>query len=203
MATRKIVSRRGKPRLSAGIAATAVIALSGDARAQLSELDAFQHAVDTRSRQDALAFIESFGSSHLIPDLIDLLPPDVAMEVCASLSGAAPRIHAACDSVALETATVPGAGIAPEPAPAAVAASVPAVLEMPEDGALKPEAAAGDDLPVGGSAFATSVGGDEGVSGGSADPRGGTRSSSGGDGSSGSDSNSDSGGSGSGTGGSG
>jgi hypothetical protein len=82
--------------------------------AEVSEIDAFQRAVSSRTKADALAFLRDFGSSHLVPDLIDVLPPEVALEVCATLSGAA------CKKV--QAATIePVAG--PKTPPASLSAS--------------------------------------------------------------------------------
>lgn len=94
----------------------------GTAAAQSSEIDAFQRAVNTQSREDTLAFMEAFGSSHLVPDLIELLRPQVAAEVCAELRGTAPRLRAACDH-ARRQAALAEAQLAPESAKAAKSAS--------------------------------------------------------------------------------
>src|SRR5262245_17060647 len=94
--------------LGAGI--LALIAGVTGPLAQMSEMDGFDKAVTSGSKEDALAFIREFGSSHLVPDLIDLLPPDVAAAVCADLGG-----NSACDSLQNNLATEPAAGtVAPE-----------------------------------------------------------------------------------------
>jgi hypothetical protein len=110
--------------LSLSIAAVACLAQSTGAVAQMSELDAFQRAVNTQNKQDAMAFLDGFGSSHLVPDLIELLRPDVAAEVCSSMRGGSTRARSACDKVKKAIATQPAAGTAalPQPAPAQVVA---------------------------------------------------------------------------------
>src|SRR5262245_4668126 len=93
-----------------GAGALALIAGVNGPLAQMSEIDAFDKAVTSGSKEDALAFIHGFRSSHLVPDLIDLLPPDVAAAVCADLGG-----NSACDSLQNNLATEPAAGtVAPE-----------------------------------------------------------------------------------------
>jgi hypothetical protein len=75
-------------RLTLALGAVALALVTG-ANASLanSEIDAFDKAATSGSKEDALSFIHEFGSSHLVPDLIDLLPPDVAAAVCADLGG--------------------------------------------------------------------------------------------------------------------
>jgi len=65
-----------------------VLAASASTLAAEGEIDSFVRAVTTQSKQDALAFIKTYPSSHLAPDLIDLLAPDVALEVCVDHLGA-------------------------------------------------------------------------------------------------------------------
>jgi hypothetical protein len=79
--------------------------------AQVSEIDGFDRAITSGGKQDALAFIDGFGSSHLIPDLIELLPPAVAAAVCADLpSGASSAANRACEQLRDVLATAPAAG---------------------------------------------------------------------------------------------
>jgi hypothetical protein len=96
--------------LPLGIGVTALLAVTEGPVAE--EIDAFQVAISSQSKADALAFIRDFGSSHLVPDLLELLRPDVALEVCASLSSASP---AACNKLEKAVATAPAAG-SPTPA---------------------------------------------------------------------------------------
>ena len=70
--------------LPLGLGAAAFLAFSAGASAEMSEIDAFQRAINSQSKKDALAFIDDFGTSHLVPDLIELLRPEVAADVCAS-----------------------------------------------------------------------------------------------------------------------
>jgi hypothetical protein len=86
--------------LPLGAAAAALFASGASAGAEtMSEIDAFQRAVSTQNKQDALAFIAGFGSSHLVPDLIELLRPEVAADLCADLHSRSPRAPTACDRV--------------------------------------------------------------------------------------------------------
>lgn len=96
--------------LSLGIGAAALSGFGGGPLAQMSEIDAFQRAVSTQTKQDALAFIDAYGSSHLVADLIELLRPEVAMETCASLRAAPARTRGACEAVAKAVAAAPDAG---------------------------------------------------------------------------------------------
>jgi hypothetical protein len=96
--------------LPLGIGGVALLALSRGLVAKVSEIDAFQRAVSSQSESDALAFVRDFGSRHLVPDLIELLQPDVALEVCASLSGASSKATAACDKLRSAVAIAPAAG---------------------------------------------------------------------------------------------
>jgi hypothetical protein len=104
--------------LPLSVSALALFAYSSGPAAQVSELDAFQRAINTQNRQDALAFVNNFSSSHLVPDLIELLNPDVAMDVCNSMRSATSRARSACDKVKRAVATAPAAGtptLAPQP----------------------------------------------------------------------------------------
>lgn len=123
--------------LPMGVSALALFAFGRAPAAQMSEIDAFQRAVNTQSPQDALAFIDRFGTSHLVPDLIDLLEPDVAVQVCSSLGDGPPSARNACERMTAAIATAPAAGAAaPTPAPMQISApAVPgAASTAPADG---------------------------------------------------------------------
>jgi hypothetical protein len=68
--------------------------------AATSEIDAFDAAVTAQNKRLALAFIDGFPSSQLVPTLIELLRPEVAQEVCATLPSGATRAEEACQSLA-------------------------------------------------------------------------------------------------------
>jgi hypothetical protein len=71
--------------------------VSMNARAEISEIDSFQMAVTSQTREASLAFIKAYPSSHLITDLFDLLPPEIAQQVCTELADKAPaRVQHAC-----------------------------------------------------------------------------------------------------------
>jgi hypothetical protein len=117
-----IRGRKGFCRLlPLGAAGAALYAFGANAGAEtMSEIDAFQRAVSTQNRQDALAFIAGFGSSHLVPDLIELLRPEVAANLCADLRSPSPHVRAACDRVekpaAIAVAVAPTAPPSPKTA---------------------------------------------------------------------------------------
>jgi hypothetical protein len=78
------------------------------AGAETSEIDSFQMAVASQAEQDALAFIRAYPSSHLIGDLFDLLPPEIAQQVCTNLADSAPaRAQTACENLPRAYAVVP------------------------------------------------------------------------------------------------
>ena len=72
--------------LQLGVCGVALVAIVQSPIAEVSEIDAFQRAISSQTTADALAFIKGFGSSHLVPDLIEMLQPNVALEVCASIA---------------------------------------------------------------------------------------------------------------------
>src|SRR5262245_6985032 len=111
----------------ATVAAT-LLAVTKGSLADVSEIDAFQRAVSTQSKADALVFLRDFRSSHLTSDLIELLQPHLALEVCSSLSGGSSRVRAACEKVKKAAATAPAAG---SPAPAPSASTLPADSKRP------------------------------------------------------------------------
>ncbi len=146
-----MADRRKSPKvlrilLPLGIGAAALLAFSKGPAAQMSELDAFQRAINTQSTQDALAFIDDYGSSHLVPDLIDLLEPDVAAQVCSSVRSPSSRVRGACERVQRDVATAPAASTAtttpaakPTVAPAIAAPAAPAAASTAP--AVKPTTA--------------------------------------------------------------
>lgn len=101
--------------------AAALLAATGGSIADVSEIDAFQRAVSTQSTADALAFLRDFGSSHLTADLIELLQPNVALEVCSSFSGGSSLARAACEKVKKNAVAAAPAAAVPTPAPPAPA----------------------------------------------------------------------------------
>ena len=82
-----------------------------DAIAKLSEIDGFEQAAATGSVEDVLGFIDAFPSSHLVIDLIGLVPPEVATRVCASLpEGASSLARRACNGLQEAIGSSPAAG---------------------------------------------------------------------------------------------
>jgi len=127
--------------LPLSVTAAALFVFSRGPAAQMSELDAFQRAINTQSKQDAMAFVDNFGSSHLVPDLIELLRPDVALQVCSSMRSSSSRGRSACEKVQKAIATAPAAGTtaAPPPAPTAPPAQAVAPVTAPPAFAAVPE----------------------------------------------------------------
>ena len=76
--------------------------------AQLAEIDSYELAVTSQTKENALAFIEEYSSSHLIADLINSLPPAVANAVCADLANGPSTARRACE----DRPKVPGAEVA-------------------------------------------------------------------------------------------
>jgi hypothetical protein len=65
-----------------------------------SEIDAYDRAVSSQSKDAALAFLREYRSSHLIVDMIESLRPDLAREVCTNLQGGGPgAARRACSSL--------------------------------------------------------------------------------------------------------
>jgi hypothetical protein len=125
--------------LVAGGSAIALVAGVGGAVSQTSELDSYDSAVRLQSKTDALEFIRTFPSSHLVGDLIESLRPEVAQQVCADLRDGGPRrARNACKMLQAARAVAPvepaAAPVASTSAGAAVSAEPAEVLSgVPED----------------------------------------------------------------------
>jgi hypothetical protein len=90
-----------------------------DAIAKLSEIDGFEQAAAAGSVEDVLGFIDAFPSSHLVIDLIGLVPPEVATRVCASLpEGASSLARRACNGLQEAIDSAPAAGGSTSESPA-------------------------------------------------------------------------------------
>ena len=101
------------------------IALSTGIRSRTTtvEIVSYQAAVKSQSKAQALNFISTFSSSHLVGDLIVSLKPEVAKQVCADLQGRGPpKTRIAC--VLRETLTVQRSATATKTGPAADIAMV-------------------------------------------------------------------------------
>ncbi len=82
---------------AAGVGVIALALYVGRSTGETSEIDGFEAAFRSQSKAEALSFIKSFASSHLVGDLIESLPPEVAQQVCADLQGTGPaRAQEAC-----------------------------------------------------------------------------------------------------------
>jgi hypothetical protein len=85
--------------LVVAVSVVTLAAATGNAIAQTSEIDAYDRAVTSQSKENALAFLSEFRSSHLVGDLIESLRPDVAREVCADLPSGVSRARQACEQL--------------------------------------------------------------------------------------------------------
>jgi hypothetical protein len=101
--------------------------------ARMSETDQYNQAVASARREDALAFIREFPASQLVGNLIQSLPAEVALQVCADLSGEGPSpAQDACKKLQEPLAVVPPTNT-PAPAPVARTAPVPIKVPVPAD----------------------------------------------------------------------
>jgi hypothetical protein len=81
---------------------------------ETSEIDSYDLAVRTQSVTAASAFVKQYGTGHLVGDLIESLPPDVALQVCGDLPvGAATKTVRACRQLQDTIATNPAASNGP------------------------------------------------------------------------------------------
>jgi hypothetical protein len=116
-------------RLILSISALVCITSATDAAAATSELDSFEAAVTSQDKRAALAFIDEFPSSHLVGDLIELLRPEVAHEVCADLPSSARSALDACKRLDVRFAIPQTASEEPEPIPSREPAMEPEPLQ--------------------------------------------------------------------------
>jgi hypothetical protein len=110
--------RRGLWGLGSAIAFL-LLAISGDLLAEPSEIDSYDRAVTSQTKEDAIAFLREFGSSHLVGDLFDSLRPDVARQVCAEIADGISKARRACQQVEARSS----ADISTASEPAAVTAA--------------------------------------------------------------------------------
>jgi SPOR domain len=85
--------------LVVAVSVAALAAATDTAIAQTSEIDSYDRAVTSQTKENALAFLEEFRSSHLVGDLIESLRPEVAREVCADLPSGVSRARRACEQL--------------------------------------------------------------------------------------------------------
>jgi hypothetical protein len=75
-----------------------------------SEIDSYDSAVRTQSVAESRAFVDKFRTSHLVGDLIESLPPDVALQVCEDLPfGTSAKARRSCERLRDSIATQPAA----------------------------------------------------------------------------------------------
>jgi SPOR domain len=93
-----------------GSAIAFLAAISGDLVAGTSEIDSYDHAVTSQTKEDAVAFLRDFRSSHLVGDLIDSLRPEVARQVCDEIADDVSAARRACQEIETRsTANMPTA----------------------------------------------------------------------------------------------
>jgi len=148
MSDRQKRSQRLRFLFAAGVSGIVLAVCGGHAAGQTSEIDSYDAAVTSQSKAEALSFIRTFGSSHLVGDLIGSLPPEVAQQVCAELQGDGPaRARKACEVIREAFAVQPVLPAA-EIAPAAGSAAVDPV----STGADTSAGVSSEDEPAAGSA---------------------------------------------------
>jgi hypothetical protein len=96
-----------------GLALTALFGACSLGAGNSSEIDSYDLAARTQSVAASRAFLEQYRTSHLVRDLIESLPPDVALQVCSDLpAGTTSKAVRACkqlrDAIASKGATPDG-----------------------------------------------------------------------------------------------
>src|SRR5262245_21982588 len=77
-----------------------------------SEIESYDLAVRTQTVATSRAFLEQYRNSHLVSDLIESLPPDIALQVCGDLpAGTTSKGVRACEQY---RDTVAAKGTAPD-----------------------------------------------------------------------------------------
>jgi hypothetical protein len=97
---------------------------------EISEIDSYDSAVRTQSVTAARAFMKQYRTSHLVGDLIESLPPDVALQVCGDLpAGTAREAARSCKQLQDTIANNPAA----PNGPVQIAASASIVMPTASD----------------------------------------------------------------------
>ncbi len=92
--------------LSSGVAV--LFAAASCAPSQTPEIDSFSRAVAAQEKEEALLFVDQHRSSPLVGDLIELLRPEVALDVCSDMpSGVSSEGRRACEQLQETAATDP------------------------------------------------------------------------------------------------
>src|SRR5262245_29407020 len=99
-------------------ASAIAVAVGVGRRTSTIEIISYQAAVYSQSRAEALRFISTFSSSHLVADLVVSLKPEVAEQVCADLQGGGPRKAQQACEVLHQTLTAQRSATANKAAPA-------------------------------------------------------------------------------------
>jgi hypothetical protein len=110
---------------SSGVVVLALAAACSVGAGKTSEIDSYDSAVRTQSVAESRAFLNKFRTSHLAGDLIESLPPDVALQVCEDLPvGTSGKTRRSCEQLRASIATQPAA----PNTPVQLAASSPIVM---------------------------------------------------------------------------
>jgi hypothetical protein len=97
-----------------GLAMLALVAACSIGAGESSEIDSYDLAVRTQSLTAARAFVEQHRTSQLVGDLIESLPPDVALQVCRDLpTGTARKAERSCRQLQNTIAANPAASNEP------------------------------------------------------------------------------------------
>jgi hypothetical protein len=95
---------------SGGLVVLGLVAACSIGAGETSEIDSYDLAVRTQSVTAARAFMNQYRTSHLVGDLVESLPPDVALQVCGDLpAGTAREAARSCKQLQDTIATNPAA----------------------------------------------------------------------------------------------
>lgn len=104
------------------VALSLAAACSNDTR---SEIDSYDSAVTTQKVEGARTFLSAFRTSHLAGDLIESLPPGIALQVCADLpTGVSRSAVRSCKQLREAVAAQPASALIQTAAMPAAAVSV-------------------------------------------------------------------------------
>jgi hypothetical protein len=97
-----------------GVVVLALAAACSLGAGGMSEIDSYDSAVRTQSVAESRAFVSKFRTSHLVGDLIESLPPDVALQVCEDLPfGTSAKARRSCEQLRDTIAAQPAAANTP------------------------------------------------------------------------------------------
>jgi hypothetical protein len=131
--------------LSTGVALLALVGACSISTST-SEIDSYDAAVQSSTADGALAFIKTHPTSHLVTDLVESLPPNVAVQICGDLpAGTASKAVRACDQL---RDTLAAKGTAPDGTIQLAAAAPIAAPTAPSDCVARSVVLSADPLPA-------------------------------------------------------